>query len=426
MPVLEKNRGNQWLARLIVNGSLVKSKLFPPGRKKGTNWMAARNWEVETRKAVESLMETGLNLAQALLQVGITPSKQVLEALDIHQKRATLLAYEQLLQWGESYLTYVEQTMQSKTKTEKETILKAFFAFCKEEKITFYNDVTKPKVYTFLSKVAKEKSPNRANVYRKNLLAAWNFGISYIEGFPQSSWIIDSIPLFKVEHGERYVPPEKDVIKVLKEAEGQDLVMLLTYYFTGGRRSELFRLSWTHDVCLEEARIRLTDNKGKNGQKRVRWYAMHPELVKAYTWWKSARPCDVDNVFMQTHCASSLGEPFTQRQRFMTRLCERAGVKPFGFHGLRHKSAAITFAEGGVAAAQILMGHERATTTDRYVRSTGQYMDHGVIVDALGSNGIGQEGIRLLQEIPLEKEKLLEGSIQEAKSKHEIVNTLIQ
>ena len=60
----------------------------------------------------------------------------------------------------------------------------------------------------------------------------------------------------------------------------------------------------------------------------------------------------------------ALGEPFRQRNKFMARLCERAGVKPFGFHALRHKSAAIIFVAQGLDAAQILMGHSQATTTN--------------------------------------------------------------
>ena len=62
----------------------------------------------------------------------------------------------------------------------------------------------------------------------------------------------------------------------------------------------------------------------------------------------------------------------------MPRLC---GVKPFGFHALRHKSASITFVVGGLSAAQSLMGHYRATTTDRYVRSAGLYGDQTVILE---------------------------------------------
>lgn len=64
----------------------------------------------------------------------------------------------------------------------------------------------------------------------------------------------------------------------------------------------------------------------------------------------------------------------------MPRLCRKAGVKPFGFHALRHKAAAITFTAGGLAVAQTLMGHSRATTTDIYIRSAGLYGDRSVII----------------------------------------------
>jgi integrase len=187
------------------------------------------------------------------------------------------------------------------------------------------------------------------------------------------------------------------VVKVLREAEGQDLVLLLTLYFTGGRRGEIFRLSWERDVRLDIGKIRLSDHKAGNGQRRFRWLDMHPELTKALSWWKEARPCKVDNVFMQTHCDGALGQPFLQRSKFMERLCKRAGVKPFGFHALRHKSAAITFVSSGLNAAQVLMGHYRATTTDRYVRSAGLYTDHSAIMAALGSSEIGQAAGSLLE-----------------------------
>ena len=50
----------------------------------------------------------------------------------------------------------------------------------------------------------------------------------------------------------------------------------------------------------------------------------------------------------------------------MERLCRKAHVKPFGFHAIRHKSAAITFVSSGLNAARVLMGHYRATMTDLY------------------------------------------------------------
>lgn len=132
-----------------------------------------------------------------------------------------------------------------------------------------------------------------------------------------------------VDAGECYVPPEEDVIRVLQQAYGQDLVILLTYYFIGARRGEVFRLSWERNVHLERGQIRLIDHKGKGGKQRIRWLAMHPELIKVLTWWYNVRPCQVDNVFMQIQNETSLGLPFRQRNHFMGRLCEWAGVKAF-------------------------------------------------------------------------------------------------
>ena len=99
-----------------------------------------------------------------------------------------------------------------------------------------------------------------------------------------------------------------------------------------------------------------------------------------------------------------LGQPFTQRIHFMERLCRKAHVKPFGFHAIRHKSAAITFVSSGLNAAQVLMGHYRATTTDRYTKSAGLYTDQSEILSALGGSGIGQVVEDLLKtKIPQEK-----------------------
>lgn len=370
MPTLRKDRGNAWLARVIIDGETLDTKFFPPGRKKGPEWMAARNWEIERKKE--------------LLQ-------------DRESKRKIPSASETFLAWAEQYLTFADRTMSHSTFIEKRTVMQAFFAFCRDMDICTLQKLTKPVFYQFLTQVADERGSKRANVYRKNLLSAWNWGIDGIPGFPQQVCPLERIDPFPADAEDRYVPPEEDVIKVLNQVHGQDLVMLLTFYYTGARRGEVFRLSWEKDVRLDEARIKLTDHKARNGKVRVRWLQMHPELVKALRWWHEARPCKVDNVFMQTHCNEHMGKPFTQRMHLMRRLCEKAGVKPFGFHAMRHKAAAITFVSGGLSAAQMLMGHYHATTTDRYVRSAGLYSDHEVILNALGESGIGKAASELLE-----------------------------
>ncbi len=247
-----------------------------------------------------------------------------------------------LARWGEKYLVHVKRTMSPKTHVEKQAVMRSLYAFCEDDSIRTINEITPAKAYEFLADVNDEKGGNVANKYRKNLMAAWNWAEDFVDGFPKINCPFAKVKPFATEQNDRYVPPEEDVIKVLQQASGQDLIFLLTFYYTGARRGEIFKLRW-QDVNLAEGKIRLSDNKAGNGQQRVRWLQMHPELVRALTWWQKERPCTVENVFMQTHCNAQLGKPFTQRSRFMENLCQRAGVKPFGFHAIRHKCAAITF-----------------------------------------------------------------------------------
>lgn len=392
MPTKLKSRDGCWLGRVVINGRQVDSKVFPAGRMKGPEWTEAKNWEVQRKK----------------------------ELLAAQVQSKTLSGCELLLAWGERYLAFAERTMSRSTSIEKKTVMKDFFRYCREEGICSLEAVSKPMLTQWLLDVSEERGPDRANRYRKNLLAAWHWGMDALEGFPQEQPLLERIKPFPVDAGERYVPPEEDVIKVLNEAHGQDLVMLLTYYYTGARRGEVFRLTWA-DVNLTEARMRLVDHKAGGGRQRVRWLAMHPELVRALAWWRDARPLQVENVFMQLQNDAALGQPFKQRNKLMPLLCARAGVRPFGFHALRHKAASIAFEAGGLNAAQMLMGHSRATTTDRYVRSAGLYSRQDVITDALGGSGIG-----LAAEELLEKEMPQEVTTPGANCKRSIVNRMLQ
>lgn len=56
----------------------------------------------------------------------------------------------------------------------------------------------------------------------------------------------------------------------------------------------------------------------------------------------------------------------------MKSICKKAGVKPFGFHTIRHLGAVILYKEGEeVSTIQKMLRHKHATTTDRYLRSLG-------------------------------------------------------
>lgn len=62
----------------------------------------------------------------------------------------------------------------------------------------------------------------------------------------------------------------------------------------------------------------------------------------------------------------------------LKRLCKAAGVKTFGFHALRHYVSQRLMAGGNATLVdiQLLLGHQRATTTDIYLRSLSSSISH--------------------------------------------------
>ncbi len=52
----------------------------------------------------------------------------------------------------------------------------------------------------------------------------------------------------------------------------------------------------------------------------------------------------------------------------MARLCKKAGIKPFGFHALRRFVASVLDSKNvPLKQIQLILGHSKPTTTDRYI-----------------------------------------------------------
>jgi integrase len=63
------------------------------------------------------------------------------------------------------------------------------------------------------------------------------------------------------------------------------------------------------------------------------------------------------------------GLPFIARQRHMKRVCNKADVKPFGLHAIRHLTASILAQEDvPMVTIQRILRHKQLTTTERYIR----------------------------------------------------------
>jgi integrase len=64
------------------------------------------------------------------------------------------------------------------------------------------------------------------------------------------------------------------------------------------------------------------------------------------------------------------GEKYGYRSKMIKSLCKKAGVRIFTYHNLRHYGAS-RLADAGVPITdiQLLLGHQRPTTTDIYLQS---------------------------------------------------------
>ena len=76
------------------------------------------------------------------------------------------------------------------------------------------------------------------------------------------------------------------------------------------------------------------------------------------------------------------GKPYGENRGFPQKLCERAGVKPFGCHAIRHLTASI-LANNNVPmiAIQQILRHKKLAPTERYVRGMEPIRPHLKILE---------------------------------------------
>jgi integrase len=205
-------------------------------------------------------------------------------------------------------------------------------------------DITPALALAFLQMRYDQKSGYSANRDRNNLSRAWEWGRKFLDGFPNLANPFALVERFKEERHPRYVPPEEDFDRVLALAQRQDRVMLLTFINLAARRSEIFRLKWT-DLNFKENVVRLVTGKDRNAVERGDYIPMSTQLRRELLKWWEDRTVHTEYVFTMLDDAyaagHSPGDPFTSRCHFMRRICTRAGVRPFGFHAIRHLSAVI-------------------------------------------------------------------------------------
>ncbi|MCF8074034.1 MAG: site-specific integrase [Desulfarculaceae bacterium] len=326
-----KNGKTRWFAR-VQKGGNIRTKLCKTRAE-------ALAWEAEQKAA--------------------DWSKTDMDSLTVHD-------------WATKYLDHAKQRFTGNTYVEKRSAFKRLLKSVDSSMLT--RDLTVAQMLEHLKVQFQGRSGYAANRDRKNLTAAWNWGHKYL-GLPMPNPVA-LVEKFPEQRKPRYVPPEEDFWKVFDLAEGQDKVMLAVAFYTAARRGEIYRLAW-EDVDWSNKRVRLSTRKRQDGSMEYDWLPMAEDLRAHMRWWWEHRTFkDSPWVFvseneMAAH-AELLGQPFTTRRTFMPSLCKRAGVKPFGFHGIRHLAASILYKEGyPVSQMQVILRHQSPTTTTEYLRTLG-------------------------------------------------------
>lgn len=328
-------KGQKWVAQVRVSGKR-KEKIF-------LSKTEAKGWESECRSNPEEIWPEKTNTVS-------------------------------LFDWSQLYLDYAEAQFAAVTYEEKKAMFKRLL---KEiDPALPVSELTPGHTQAYITKQKLERSGYAANKDRKNLVAAWNWGMEYMNPNLQkpNPCQVKKMP---EDRSPRYMPPEKDFWKVYNLATGQDRVMLLAFLHLAARRGEIFRLTWD-DVDFNAGRVRLWTRKRHGGGLEYDWLPMTKLLGESLLWWKENRPIkDAENVFLcleeKNFCKEVYGKPYKHRQHFMGNLCERAKVKPFGFHAIRHLTASTLYKLGyAVADIQTVLRHESATTTAKYIRSLGR------------------------------------------------------
>ncbi len=90
------------------------------------------------------------------------------------------------------------------------------------------------------------------------------------------------------------------------------------------------------------------------------------------------RTADNPYVFINPHTNARHQRLQPSVRYMLKRLCKAAEVRQFGFHALRHyvSQRLMTGGHATLVDIQLLLGHQRATTTDIYLRSLSSSISH--------------------------------------------------
>ena len=125
---------------------------------------------------------------------------------------------------------------------------------------------------------------------------------------------------------------------------------------------------------------------------------IYPTFIHSLKWWYENTPIkDSPYVFIcvESQCPRYGLQFEGGRDHFMLDKCRRLGIKPFGFHSIRHLRASILFRKNcPIAVIQKILRHRNPMTTTRYLRSMENKDVRRIFEEAVGNKNLNDLGIQ--------------------------------
>ena len=285
------------------------------------------------------------------------------------------------------YVEHCKARMQQNTWRAKQLYFIRFLDFLHADPPI--DSITKIQLLDFLESIRLKLGNKNANRHRKDIKALFTWGALHdlVKANP-----VKAIQPFPEERTIKYVPPAEDIDKVLMAANQEEMDLLICIYHTGGRIGEILKLAW-EDVNFEKKSITLWTRKRRGGQLEPDPLAIGAKLLDVLMRRWGERNKETPYVFHRKD-----GKPYTydgKPRRLMGRLCEKAGVKSFGYHAIRHHVASIIADSGKATLGQIqkFLRHRRQATTEGYLHELTR--DQKEIADILDGEGEKGEAVQL-------------------------------
>ena len=297
--------------------------------------------------------------------------------IDLRQQRSP----EQSMMYLRASAVYLEDCdarMAGNTFNEKKRHLQEFSDYLGRDGPM--ESITTAMARKFLLENKEIHGNKAANRRLRTLKALWNWHRGMV---PVNPW--RGIPPFAEEEYVKHVPSADDLNRVLAAAEPWEASLLTVLLCTGARVGEVLKLRWD-DVSAHAVQLWTQKRKGGSKQRRL-----VPISARLQAILDEQRPVTGNMGFVFINPVTQA--PYSMRQPSMKlmlkRLCKKAGVTPFGFHATRHYFAVclVKSQKADITDIQQLLGHQRPTTTDIYLRSVAPNLDRlaGVIEGAVQS-----------------------------------------